>query len=102
MVQMIMRDLKRVFALWSVHFRVSTLERFRYKEFLRNSSGIKFFVRVRKVSALEDVRFRDVPLYFIFSSVKCGQTYRVIGIYCAVFIWCSLGKCLVMFFGGKI
>ena len=52
MVQMIMRDLKRVFALWSVHFRVSTLERFRYKEFLRNSSGIKFFVRVRKVSAL--------------------------------------------------
>ena len=46
MVQMFMRDLKKV----------STLERFCYKGFLRNSSGTKFFVRFREVSALEDVR----------------------------------------------
>ena len=54
MVQMFMRDLKKV----------SALERFCYKGFLRNSSGTKFFVRLREVSALEDVRFREVPLYF--------------------------------------
>ena len=43
MVQMFMRDLKKV----------SALERFCYKGFLRNSSGTKFFVRLREVSALE-------------------------------------------------
>ena len=43
-------------------YRVSALERFCYKGFLRNSSGTNFFVRLREVSALEDVRFRDVPL----------------------------------------
>ena len=53
MVQMFMRDLKKV----------SALERFCYKGFLRNSSGTKFFVHLRKVSALEDVRFREVPMY---------------------------------------
>ena len=63
MVQMFMRDLKKVSALWSVRFRVSALERFCYKGFLRNSSRTKFFVRLREVSALEDVRFREVPLY---------------------------------------
>ena len=42
--------------------KVSTLERFCYKEFLRNSSGAKFFVRLREVSALEDVRFKEGPL----------------------------------------
>ena len=52
MVQMFMRDLKKVSALWSVRFRVSALERFCYKGFLRNSSGTKFFVRLREVSAL--------------------------------------------------
>ena len=51
-VQMFMRDLKKVSALWSVGFRVSTLERFCYKGFLRNSSETKFFVRFREVSAL--------------------------------------------------
>ena len=39
MVQMFMRDSKKVSALWSLHFRVSALERFCYKAFLRNSSG---------------------------------------------------------------
>ena len=63
MVQMFMRDLKKVSALWSVHFRVSALERFCYKRFLKNSSGAKFFVHLRQVSALVDVRFREVPLY---------------------------------------
>ena len=63
MVQMFMRDLKKVSALWSVRFRVSALERFCYKGFLRNSSGAKFFVRLREVSALEYVRFREVPLH---------------------------------------
>ena len=60
---MFMRDLKKVFALWSVRFRASALERFCYKGFHRNSSGTKFFVRLREVFALEDVRFREVPLY---------------------------------------
>ena len=55
MVQMFMRDLKKVSALWSVRFRVSALERFCYKEFLRNSSGTKFFDRLR-------VRLRGCPL----------------------------------------
>ena len=63
MVQMFTRDLKKVSALWSVRLKVSALERFCYKEFLRNSSGAKFFVRLREVSGLEDVRFREVPLY---------------------------------------
>ena len=62
MVQMFMRDLKKVSALWSVRFRVSALERFCYKGFLKNSSGTKLFVRLREVSALEDARFREVPL----------------------------------------
>ena len=52
MVQIFMWDSKKV----------STLERFCYKEFLRNSSGAKFFVRLREVSALEDVRFKEGPL----------------------------------------
>ena len=52
----------------SVRFRVSALERFCYKGFLRNSSGTNFFVRLREVSALEDVRFREVPLYTISQS----------------------------------
>ena len=62
MVQMFMRGLKKVSVLRNVRFRVSSLERFSYKGFLRNSSGIKIFVRLREVSALEDVRFREVPL----------------------------------------
>ena len=48
----------------SVRFRVSALERFCYKGFLRNSSGTKNFVRLREVSALEIVRFREVLLHF--------------------------------------
>ena len=52
MVQMFMWDLKKV----------SALEKFCYKGFLRNSSGTKFFVRLREVSTLEDVHFREVPL----------------------------------------
>ena len=68
MVQIIMRDLKKVSALWSVCFRVSAMERFYYKVLLRNSSGTKFFVRLREVSALEAVRFREVPLYIRVAS----------------------------------
>ena len=67
MVQMFMRDLKKVSALWSVCFRVSALKRFCYKRFLKNSSGTKCFVCLKKVSALEDVRFREVPLYSHFN-----------------------------------
>ena len=62
MVQMFMQDLKKVSALWSVRFRVSALERFCYKGFLRNLSGTKCFLRLREVSALQDVRFGEVPL----------------------------------------
>ena len=68
MVQIFMRDLKKVSALWSVRFRVFALERFCYKEFLRNSSRTKFFVRLREVSAL-DVCFKEVPLYFGISNI---------------------------------
>ena len=63
MVHMFMRLLKKVSALWSIRSRVSAFERFCYKGFLRNSSETKFFVRLREMSALEDVRFREVPLY---------------------------------------
>ena len=62
MFQMFMLYLKKVSALWSVRFRVSALERLCYKGFLRNSSGIKFFVRLGEVSALEDICYREVPL----------------------------------------
>ena len=55
MVQMFMWDLKKVSALWSVRFRVSALEKFYSKGFLRNSTGTKFFVRLREVSPLEDI-----------------------------------------------
>ena len=65
MVQMFMWDLEKVPALWSVCFRVSSLERFCYKGFLRNLSGTKSFVRLREVSALEDVRSREVPLHYL-------------------------------------
>ena len=65
MVHMFMRDLKKVSALWTARFRASALGRFCYKRFLRNSSGIKFFVRLREVSVLEDVRFKEVPLYLL-------------------------------------
>ena len=41
---------------------VSTLERFCYKGFLRNSSGTRFFVRLREVSGLEDVCLREARL----------------------------------------
>ena len=44
-----------------VRFRVSALERFCYKGFRRNSSGTKCIVRLREVSALEGIRFREVP-----------------------------------------
>ena len=68
MVQIFMRDSKKVSALWSVCFRVFALERFCYKGLLRNSSRTKLFVRLREVSALEDVCFREVPLYSIYCS----------------------------------
>ena len=67
---MFMRDLKKVSALWSVRFRLSALERFCYKGFLRNSSGTNFFVRLKEVSALEDVRLREVSLYSVLTGVS--------------------------------
>ena len=70
MVQMFVQDLKKVSALWSVLFRVSALESFCYKGFLRNSSRTKVFVRLREVSALEDVRLREVPQFFQMSIFK--------------------------------
>ena len=45
----------------TVRFRMSTLERFCY-EFLKNLSGTKIFVGLRKVAALEDFHFREVQL----------------------------------------
>ena len=57
MIQMFMRYLKK-----SPLYGVSALEKFCYKEFLRNSFGTKFFVHLRKVSSLVNVRFREVAL----------------------------------------
>ena len=45
-------------------------ERLRYKSFLKNSSGTNDIVRLREVSALEDVRFREVSLYNNFFNNK--------------------------------
>ena len=59
----------------SVRFRASALERFCYKGFLRNSSGTKFFVRLREVSALEDVRLREVPLYLFPNFTRITLPY---------------------------
>ena len=69
MVQMFMRDLKKV----------SALERFCYKGFLRNSSGTKIFVRLREVSASEDVSFREVPLYIqeVRSNIQGAHSYYI-------------------------
>ena len=63
MVHMFMRDLKNVPALWSVCTGVSALKRFCYKGLLRNTCGTKFFVRLRELFTLGDVRFGEVPLY---------------------------------------
>ena len=46
----------------SVRFRVSTLERFVIRGSLGIRPGQNFFVRLREVSALEDVRLSEVPL----------------------------------------
>ena len=45
--------------LWIVRFiEVSTLEKLRRKSFFKNSSGANQTVRLKKVPALENVRFR--------------------------------------------
>ena len=41
------------------------MEKFCYKGLLGNSFRTKFFLRLQEVSPLEDVRFREVPLYFL-------------------------------------
>ena len=56
---------------------MSSLESFCYKGFPGNSYGTKFFVRLREVSALEDVRFREVPLYATQNKIK-SQLYWTI------------------------
>ena len=64
MVQMFMRDLKKC-PLYGVSALECPLWRgFVIRDSLRNSSGTKFFVHLRELSALEDVRFREVPLQF--------------------------------------
>ena len=73
MVQMFMWDLKKVSALWSVRYRVFALESFCYKGFLRNSSGTKYFARLREVSALEMSalgRFHCIHLLFCSIYIK--------------------------------
>ena len=57
MVQMFMRDLKTVSALWSVHFRVSALVRFCCKGIPLESVWDKTFCPSQK-----GVRFRGSPL----------------------------------------
>ena len=67
MVQMFMRDLKKLSALWSVRFRVSALERFCYKGFLRNSSGTNFSVQPPgtggRLSVHKTFRRRSMTIY---------------------------------------
>ena len=79
----VLAGLEKSVRFMNVRFRVSSLERFCYKGFLRNSSGTEFFVRLREVSALEDVRSREVPLYLIFEeniqeSMKKFTTLRTL------------------------
>ena len=73
MVHVFMRDKKKVSTLWSVPFRVSALERFCYKGFVRNSSETKERY-LREVSALEDVRFSLVPLYIYRKGTNFPQS----------------------------
>ena len=61
MVQMFMRDLKKVSTLECPLWRGFVI-----RDSLRNLSGTKYFVRLREVSTLKDVRFRVVPLYSNF------------------------------------
>ena len=55
--------LEKVFALWNACFRASALEKFCYVGFLRNYFMTNLCVRLREMSALENVRLREVPLY---------------------------------------
>ena len=56
--------LELVSALWSVRFtELSALDRLRYENLLKNWSGTNDTVRLREVSALEDVRLWEVSLY---------------------------------------
>ena len=59
MVQMFMRDLKKVFAL-----ECPLWGGFIVQDSLGIRPGQKFFIRFREVSDLEDVRFREVPLCY--------------------------------------
>ena len=53
-------------ALWSDHFlEMSASERLRCGSFFKKSFGANQTVRLIKVSALEDARFREVPLYLV-------------------------------------
>ena len=56
---------------------MSALERFYYK-FFKNLSGTKIFVRLRGVSALEDVRFREVCTSQIKILKKLSQIFMKI------------------------
>ena len=72
--------LEKSACLWSVHLFMECP--FCCNGFLRNSSGTKFFVRLREVSALEDVHFSEVPLYLeciwrvLSQNYKSLQKYR--------------------------
>ena len=72
----------------SVRFRVSAMERFCYKGFLRNSSGTKFFACLREMSAVEDVRFREVPLY-----CNCYEYKQIAKVWHPVFIMGDIVIC---------
>ena len=100
MVQMFMRNLKNVSALWSVRFRVPALEKFCCKGFLRNSSRTIFFSVSREVSALEDVRSREVTMrnsqkpnnsnsiVTLPSSLQLYRNiYEVIRVSCRIFLY---------------
>ena len=63
MVQMFMRHLKKVSALECPLWRGFVI-----RDSLGICPGQKIFVRLREMSALEDVRFREVPLYFVLFS----------------------------------
>ena len=99
MVQMFMWALKKVSALWSVRFRASALERFCYKRFLRNSSRTKFFVHLREVSALEDVSFREVPLYSVNDILGNFSTFQADILVCLPCVNRRFSHLFCQFFG---
>ena len=63
-------------------------ERLRYESFLKNLSGTNDTARLIEVSALEDVRFREVSLYNILLHCQ-GLVYMYVCMHVYIFFFFS-------------